>query len=276
MALVDRSLVSIVTPVYNGAEYLEELIQSVNSQDYPRIEHLIIDDGSDDHGATQAVLRKYPHLRWFHQDNSGQYATLNKGMRLAQGEIICFVSADDVLSPGAVSAAVGFLEKHPHCDGVFGITTRINLKGEDLPYYVPFRTAPLYFYQYFAHISHCSLYVKKAALDSHALTFDPSLKYNGDYDWIIRLHKAGLNIAPLKRELSKVRLHSDQASHKYSETSLAEAKKVVATHRINKPLYYFFNTPYRLLFKVWLLNQILTHEGAGIMFKRLMSRQNSR
>ena len=80
MALIPPPLITIITPVYNGAEYLDELIQSVLRQDYPNIEHLIIDDGSQDGGATVSVLQKYPHLRWWSRENKGQYATMNEGL----------------------------------------------------------------------------------------------------------------------------------------------------------------------------------------------------
>ena len=64
--MLSTPLVSIITPVYNGAEYLEELIISVRDhQDYPYIEHIIIDDGSTDDGETVSILKKYPHLRLF-------------------------------------------------------------------------------------------------------------------------------------------------------------------------------------------------------------------
>src|SRR5512142_3060691 len=97
--------VSMVTPVYNGAEYLEDLIHSVLSQDYPNIEHIIIDDGSQDSGATVAILRKYPHLHWWSRPNKGQYATMNEGLLAARGDILCFVNADDLVAPNAVKTA---------------------------------------------------------------------------------------------------------------------------------------------------------------------------
>src|SRR5574341_2572398 len=83
-----KPLVTIMTPVYNGAAYLEELIASVRDQDYPYVEHLIIDDGSTDNGVTVEILRKYPHLRWWSRPNQGQYATMNEGLQAAQGELI--------------------------------------------------------------------------------------------------------------------------------------------------------------------------------------------
>ena len=63
------SRVSIITPAYNGAEYLEELFESVLKQDYPNIEHIIVDDGSQDNGATISILQKYPHLHWRSRPN---------------------------------------------------------------------------------------------------------------------------------------------------------------------------------------------------------------
>ncbi|MBE3118290.1 MAG: glycosyltransferase, partial [Candidatus Atribacteria bacterium] len=98
-------LVSIITPVYNGAAFIEELILSVQRQDYPNIEHIIIDDGSRDDGATIAILKRYPHLRWWSRENKGQYATMNEGLEAAKGEFVCFISADDLLTPGAVKIA---------------------------------------------------------------------------------------------------------------------------------------------------------------------------
>lgn len=264
MVVSTSPLVSIITPVYNGSKYLEELIQSVQEQDYPKIEHLIIDDGSQDNGATVEILRKYPHLTWWSHINRGQYATMNTGMQSARGEIICFVNADDVISSGAVSSVVDFLLRYPQYDGVFGIATRIDSQGKPIPYYVPFRSASIYFHQFFAHISHCSLYIRKAPLLSRALEFDPSLKYVGDYEWLVRVHKQGLKIGLIKKELSKVRLHSEQASQKNSSESAMEARQVIASHKINKPLYFFLKTLYRLLFKGWLLNRIFRGDVTGL------------
>ena len=276
MALTTKPLVSIITPIHNGAEYLEELIQSVLRQDYSDIEHLIIDDGSQDDEATLAILRRYPHLRWWSRENRGQYATMNEGLLAANGEYVCFVSADDVVSQGAVSAVMDFLGERPHYDGVFGITTRIDLRGESFPYYIPFRTAAMTFYPYFAHISHCSLYLKKASLQKHGLYFDPSLKYVGDYEWMIRIHKCHLKIGLLQQELSKVRIHDDQASRKYARGSILEAQQVISAHRINKLTYGFFSTLYRLMVALWSLSQAFKRDGLAVMVRRRIRKFQSR
>ena len=244
-------LVSIITPVHNGAEYLDELIQSVLRQDYPNIEHLIIDDGSQDGGATIAILKKHHHLRWRSRENKGQYETMNEGLLTAQGEVVCFVSADDMISPGAITSAMEFLECHPSYDGVFGITNYIDPEGKVRPYLVPFRKAQLSFYPFFAHISHCSLYVRLSSLKKHKLFFDQSLRYVGDYDWMIRIYKSHLRIGRIDRELSRVRIHDDQASQKYQDASRAETRKVVRAHRINRVLRFLLLLVYKMQIWMW-------------------------
>src|SRR5574342_401812 len=139
-----------------------------------------------------------------------------------------------MVASGAVSSVVEFFLRRPHFDGVFGITTHIDSRGESIPYYVPFRTAPMSFYPYFAHISHCSLYIRKTNLQKQGLLFNPSLRYVGDYDWMIRIDKCHLKIGFLKQELARVRIHDDQTSRKYASSSRLEAKQVLALHQINK------------------------------------------
>src|SRR5690349_6912099 len=97
----EQPLVSIVIPSYNHARYLAAAIESVLAQDHPRVELIVIDDGSTDGSA--AVLEKYRgRFHWEVQRNQGQAATMNRGWRLSRGEILAYLSADDVLLPQAV------------------------------------------------------------------------------------------------------------------------------------------------------------------------------
>jgi glycosyltransferase involved in cell wall biosynthesis len=97
-------LVSIVTPSLNQGQYIEQAISSVLEQDYPCIEHIVVDGGSTD--GTREILERHAHLRWVSEPDGGQAAALNKGFRLAQGELYGWLNADDYYLPGAVSAAV--------------------------------------------------------------------------------------------------------------------------------------------------------------------------
>lgn len=97
--------VSIVIPAYNHGAYLAAAIESVLAQDYPDLELIVLDDGSTDN--TREVLSRYgDRFHWETQVNMGQAATLNKGWRMARGEILGYLSADDWLLPGAIRRTV--------------------------------------------------------------------------------------------------------------------------------------------------------------------------
>lgn len=97
-------LVSVVTPSLNQGQYIEEAIQSVLAQDYPRVEHIVVDGGSSDE--TLEILRRFPHLRWLSEPDDGQASAINKGFHMASGEIFAWLNADDYYLSGAVTAAV--------------------------------------------------------------------------------------------------------------------------------------------------------------------------
>jgi glycosyltransferase involved in cell wall biosynthesis len=113
-------LVSIIVPSYNHARYLREAIDSILAQDYPKIELIVIDDGSTD--GSPEILRGYgKRFHWELQTNQGQVATLNRGWMMSRGDILGYLSADDLLLERAVSNAVRCLGDNPdsvlaYCD----------------------------------------------------------------------------------------------------------------------------------------------------------------
>jgi glycosyltransferase involved in cell wall biosynthesis len=102
-------LVTIITSVFNQADYLFETIESVLNQDYPNLEYIVIDDGSTDH--TIQILKSFgDRIRFEHQSNMGQATALNRGWKMAKGSLVGYLSADDILYPGAISKLVNLLE----------------------------------------------------------------------------------------------------------------------------------------------------------------------
>lgn len=107
-----RPLVTIVTPVYNGARYLAQAIESILAQTYPNIEYIVINDGSTDD--TLEVARRYgDRLTIVDQANAGQAATLNRGWEMAEGELLTYLSSDDILYPNCIETLVEVLEAEP-------------------------------------------------------------------------------------------------------------------------------------------------------------------
>lgn len=115
----DLPLVSIITPSFNQGRFIRRTIESVLSQDYPKLEYLVMDGGSTDE--TLDILRSYGNrLTWRYGPDGGQADAVNAGISLARGEILGWLNSDDTYQPGAVKAAVTYLAAHPDTAMVYG------------------------------------------------------------------------------------------------------------------------------------------------------------
>jgi glycosyltransferase involved in cell wall biosynthesis len=240
-------IVTIITPVYNGAAFLEELILSIRSQDYPNIEHIIIDDGSTDKGATVEILNKYPHLRWWSRKNQGQYSTMNEGVRAAKGEIICFICADDIMAEQAVKKVIEWFKINPLYDAVYGLTNYISVNGEPLLNKHFVRYFPIKYYPFFTQVQHCSLYISRKVMLANDLLFNPAIKFVGDYDWIIRIQKTDTKIGFLDDILSTIRIHDNQISLLNTKAIAKSHREVAHIHGYTRLQFLFYITINRVL-----------------------------
>jgi len=117
---VSTALVSIVTPSFNQASFLEETIRSVLEQDYEPVEYVVVDDGSTD-GSVEIVRRYADRLAWWTaQENRGQVPAINLGFTHTTGEYMAYLNSDDTLLPGAVARMAGELESDPDLLLVYG------------------------------------------------------------------------------------------------------------------------------------------------------------
>lgn len=226
-------LVSIVTPAYNAARFLEPLLQSVAAQDYARIEHIVIDDGSNDGGATVAVLHRHPNVRWWSRENRGQYATLNEGLRAATGEFVTIISADDTyVDTRAIGALAEFLIEHPGCDVVHGYTHHMHEDGTPISVQ-PYQRFPPWMLRYnLGFIFHCSLLVRRQKLIADGLFFDESLRYVGDADWMIRLYLQPYRFDRIERYIGAYRYHADQVTAVATADSRSVAARLAERARV--------------------------------------------
>jgi glycosyltransferase involved in cell wall biosynthesis len=192
----------------------------VLTQDYPSIEHLVIDDGSTDD--TRAVLESFgPRLRWWSRANRGQTATINEGFAACRGEIVTWLNSDDTLLPGAVSWAVSTLARHAGAGVVFGDTLFTRANGSALNR----TTAQPFDYETFVVECHnpipqCSSFIRRSLLDEVG-ALDPAFYYFMDWDFWLR---AGL-AKPIVYEpvlLSTYRLHAQSKTVAQARRSAPE------------------------------------------------------
>jgi glycosyltransferase involved in cell wall biosynthesis len=121
--------ISIVTPCYNHAEFIEATIRSVLEQGYPNLEYIVMDGGSTDGSA--AIIEKYaPYLtHWQSQPDNGQYDAINQGFQRSTGEIMAWINSDDLLHRNALWVAVEIFQQFPQVEWLMGFPTRLNSKG---------------------------------------------------------------------------------------------------------------------------------------------------
>jgi len=111
--------VSIVTPSYNQAPFIERTLLSVLGQDHPDLEYIVMDGGSTD--GTVDILAKYAgRIVWESAKDRGQSDAINKGLRIATGEIVAYLNADDTYEPRAISRVVEFFREHPDTQWLYG------------------------------------------------------------------------------------------------------------------------------------------------------------
>ena len=198
-------LVSIITPSFNQARYIEATIQSVLGQDYPRIEYIIMDGGSTD--GTVDVIKKYAmesnsslfknqkqasglHTHsiayWVSEKDKGQTDAINKGFARATGDILAWINSDDTYEPGAISAAVKYLQEHPNVGMVYADCNFVNEDGRVIGKFGSAQTDYRLLRQGYVHIPQQTMFFR-ADLWKQVGPLDPSFYFAMDYDLWTRL-----------------------------------------------------------------------------------------
>jgi len=204
-----KPLVSIITPVYNREDFIEETILSVLGQDYPNIEYIVIDDGSTD--KSLEIIKKYKNkLIWKTQKNQGEAKTVNRGFKMAKGEFVSILSSDDTLMPNTVSSIHDFFVNHPDIAIVYPDWRMIDsgsrkIKNVKTPNY-----SYLDMLRWHACFPGAGTFIKKEIIQK-LKGRDPQFKYVGDYDFWLRAGLVG-KFARIPKVLANYRVHDNSAT----------------------------------------------------------------
>jgi len=199
-----QTLVSIITPSYNQAPYLEQTIQSVLGQDYPRIEYMVVDGGSTDHSVE--IIKRYADrlAYWTSERDGGQAEAINKGLKRANGEILAWLNSDDYYMLNTVSVAVRCFEMNPDAALIYGNMLAVDGDGQTLNV-LKYKQLSLRDLLCFQIIGQPSVFFRRSALEKTGL-LDPSFHFMLDHQLWIRLAQQG-SILHVPQVWSAARYH---------------------------------------------------------------------
>jgi glycosyltransferase involved in cell wall biosynthesis len=205
--------ITVITPSFNQARYLESTILSVITQGYPNLEYIIIDGGSTD-GSVDIIKRYASELAyWISESDNGQSHAINKGLNMATGDWICWQNSDDIFYPSAFFKIAEIIKKSPEVDFIIGDIHLIDEGGNilrDVRYVKP---------TYRSLLAEGMVLTNQSAfwrkdLQNKVGLFDQNLHYGFDYEWFLRLLAVGKCAVHIPVIMGALRLHEETKTSK--------------------------------------------------------------
>lgn len=225
--------ISVITPTYNQSRFIGQTVDSVRDQGYPALEHIVVDGLSTDD--TLEVLRPYGDaLTVISEADSGQTEAINKGLKRASNDVICWLNSDDYLQPGALQAVGEFFAANPDVMWVTGDGVIVDADGRQIQSAVRTYKQVLRRFGPSVYLGLANAVVQPATFwrrEVHdQLGFlDESLHYTMDYDWWLRLLRLG-NPGRIDRPLCAFRIHDASKSGALFEKMLTEDYETYRKH----------------------------------------------
>lgn len=226
-------LVSIITPTFNSEQFIEETILSIKAETYPHFEHIVVDGGSTD--GTLDIIRKYKDIKWISEPDNGMYDAINKGFRMAQGEILTYINSDDLYySKDTIRLVVSQFVKDHSIDFIFGHCAFIDVNGKCCYIY----KAP-HFNRKIATVYKRTIFQQPTCFWRKRvhIGFDISLKYCGDakfFRYLCENHK-GKNIGCI---IAKFRVREDSFSVTRLREMREEDRRIFGDVKQKVPLFF--------------------------------------
>ena len=210
--MAEHLQISIVTATLNRAQFIRDAIESVLAQSYPDVEHIIVDGGSTDN--TLEILKQYSHLRWISEQDGGMYEAINKGIRMANGNVIGLLNSDDTYAPAvfpdvanaflldeelfAIVGGAGIYREAEQSSGVVRMHSWINWDDDD---------------EKWKRLTGSGLvtnawFFRRALFDRIGF-FDETYRVSADREFLLRVGFSKLKVSPLQRQVYCYRYHDE-------------------------------------------------------------------
>lgn len=235
--------ISVITPCLNAAGTIAGALESVRSQGYPKLEHVVIDGGSTD--GTLAVIERTDGVRFISEPDRGRADAVNKGVAIASGEVIGWLNADDRYEPGALLAVGETLARRPDRMWATGYCRIVDGRGREIRRPVTaYKNALLRRWSYALYltqnfVSDPATFVRRAALEE-AGPLDERYLISHDYDLWLRVARRHRPIV-LRRTLSSFRMTEGTASMQDFERQFQEHAELARLHGAGHPLPVLVN-----------------------------------
>lgn len=249
-------LVSIVIPLYNGSNYVEEALQSALAQDYENIEIVVVNDGSTDDGAGRDICMKYADkITYLEKPNGGCASALNYGIKAAKGAYISWLSHDDLYEPDKVFHQVKLLQQEGIDREKTVISNRGSLidgQGKALMHPSASETKLLNSIGFFRYllfhkcVNGCGLLIPKSVFEN-GLYFNEGMRFVLDWNLWLKLAASGVGVYLDSAVLVKNRVHGGQVTVKQKELHRVETEQTVEelySFLQDKPPVYMKNLYY--------------------------------
>jgi tetratricopeptide (TPR) repeat protein len=226
-------LVSIITPSFNQAKYLEDTIQSVLNQDYPNLEYIIVDGASTD-GSVDIIRKHENQLAWWiSEKDNGQAEAINKGLSHATGEIVAWLNSDDTYLPGTLSAVVKTFEENPDVALAYGNMLAVDENGGiiNILRYSQLSLEDLLCFQI---IGQPAVFFRRAALEK-AGHLDPTYHFLLDHHLWLRIAMLG-RILHVDQTWAAARFHAEAKNRARAAEFGQEAFRILDWAHQTQPL----------------------------------------
>ena len=237
----DNLKFSVITPSFNQGQFIEDTIKSVLAQNYDHFEHIIMDGGSTDN--TIEILKKYPHIIWKSEKDKGQTHAINKALKIATGDIICWLNSDDMVCKNAFTKINNFFIANSSLSCVTGNLIRIDKYGKTL---VKEKAVPLDYDGLLnkgQRVQQMSTFFRKSVFDKVGL-LDESYHFTMDHELWVRI-ASNFKFEIVNEDLAMFRIYQDS---KTGSSELKFVKELLRIKRKYKARMFSSDT-----FKLWFM-----------------------
>ena len=223
---------SVITPSYNSAEFIEDALLSVSRQQRVSAEHIVIDGASTD--GTMEIVRRHPGVQWISEPDRGQSDAINKGFTRASGDLMGWLNADDYYLPGGLEAIASAAREHPEADIIYGDCVFVDCDGSIVRSKVEHEFDASVLLYFGCYIPSTSTFFRRHIIES-GLLLDREYRVCMDFEYFARLAHAGLKFHYLPRFVAAFRWHGTNVSTTQTARR-AEERRQVQRHYGKGPL----------------------------------------